>query len=133
MPPACAMAMATLDQLAGEGRAICGLGLSGPQIVEGWYGQPWGRPYYRMKDYVQIMRKVFERQGPVSHEGREIGLPYHGPGSHGMGKPLKSILHTNPDIPILLGTGSESMVRLTGEVAELIEKVLELKHVLDIA
>jgi alkanesulfonate monooxygenase SsuD/methylene tetrahydromethanopterin reductase-like flavin-dependent oxidoreductase (luciferase family) len=71
-----------------------------------------------MKDYVQIMRKVLERQGPVRHDGRELELPYRGPGSRGMGKPLKSILHTNPDIPILLGTGSESMVRLTGEVAD---------------
>jgi hypothetical protein len=54
------------------GRFIAGLGVSGPQIVEGWYGQPWGRPYYRVKDYVAIMRKIFKREGPVTHEGREI-------------------------------------------------------------
>jgi len=118
-PPAlAAMQLATLDALAGGDRVICGLGVSGPQIVEGWYGQPWGRPYYRMKDYVAILRKIFRREGPVKHEGREISLPYTGPGSSGMGKPLKSILHPNPRLPIWLGTGSESMVRLTAEIAD---------------
>lgn len=117
-PVMAAMQAATIDALAGGGRVIVGIGMSGPQIVEGWYGQPWGRPYYRMKDYVAIMRKVFEREAPVSHEGREISLPFHGEGAMGIGKPLKSILHMNPDIPIWLGTGTESMVRLTGEIAD---------------
>ena len=117
-PASAAMQLATLDALTGGGRVIGGLGLSGPQIVEGWYGQPWGRPYDRMRDYVAILKKVFERAGPVSHEGREISLPYTGEGSVGMGKPLKSILHSDPNLPIWLGTGSESMVRLTAEVAD---------------
>ena len=117
-PTMCAMQMATLDALAGGGRVIAGLGLSGPQIVEGWYGQPWGRPYYRLRDYAEIMRKVFQRKEPVSHEGREFQLPYHGEGSLGIGKPLKSILHTNPDIPIWLATGSEANVKLTAEIAD---------------
>ena len=117
-PAATAMAVATHDQLAGEGRVICGLGVSGPQIVEGWYGQPWGRPYHRVRDYVAIVRKVLRREGPVAHAGREISLPYSGPGAIGMGKALKSILHANPRIPIWLGTGSESMVKLTAEIAD---------------
>jgi F420-dependent oxidoreductase-like protein len=117
-PTATAMAVATLDQLAGEGRVICGLGVSGPQIVEGWYGQPWGRPYHRVRDTVAIVRKVLRREGPVAHEGREISLPYTGEGSIGMGKALKSILHANPRIPIWLGTGSEAMVKLTAEIAD---------------
>jgi len=117
-PAATAMAISTLDQLAGDGRAILGLGVSGPQIVEGWYGQPWGRPYHRVKDYVTIVRKILERKGPVEHAGREISLPYEGEGGHGMGKPLKTILHTNPEIPIWLGTGSESMVKLTAQIAD---------------
>jgi F420-dependent oxidoreductase-like protein len=117
-PAATAMAIATLDQLGGEGRVICGLGVSGPQIVEGWYGQPWGRPYQRVRDYVAIVRKVLRREGPVSHAGQEISLPYTGEGSLGMGKSLKSILHTNPRIPIWLGTGGESMVKLTAEIAD---------------
>src|SRR6476659_181837 len=74
-PAMCAMQVQTLDALAGGDRVIAGLGVSGPQIVEGWYGQPWGRPYYRLKDYVEIMRKIFRREAPVTHEGREISLP----------------------------------------------------------
>lgn len=118
-PPAmAAMQMGTIDELAGRGRAVVGLGVSGPQIVEGWYGQPWGKPYYRVRDYVAIMRKIFRREGPVEHAGREFQLPFRGEGSLGVGKPLKSILHMNPDIPIWLATGNEAMVKLTGEIAD---------------
>src|SRR3981189_3700175 len=105
-PANAAMCAGTIDALAGGGRFIAGLGVSGPQIVEGWYGQPWGRPYYRMKDYVAIMRKIFRREGPVTHDGKEYALPYTGPGALGSGKPLKSILHMNPDIQIYLATGN---------------------------
>ena len=117
-PANAAMAMATLDQLAGGNRAICGLGVSGPQIVEGWYGQPWGKPYYRIKDYVTIMKKIWRREEPVTHDGKEISLPYTGDGALGIGKPLKSILHMNPDIPVFLGTGMEATVRMTAEIAD---------------
>ncbi len=118
-PPAmAAMQAATIDALAGGGRFVAGLGVSGPQIVEGWYGQPWGRPYWRIRDYVSIMRKVFAREEPVTHDGKEISLPFTGEGALGIGKPLKSILHMNPNIPIWLGTGSESNVRLTAEIAD---------------
>ena len=117
-PANAAMAMATLDKLAGGNRAICGLGISDPQIVEGWYGQPWGKPYYRLKDYVTIMKKIWRREEPVVHDGREISLPYTGEGAMGVGKPLKSILHMNPDIPVFLGTGMESTVRMTAEIAD---------------
>ena len=117
-PANAAMSAATIDALAGGGRFLAGLGVSGPQIVEGWYGQPWGSPYRRTRDYVAIMRKIFRREAPVSHQGREISLPYDGPGALGVGKPLKSILHMNPDIPIYLGTGTEAMVRLTAEIAD---------------
>ncbi|MDG2304873.1 MAG: LLM class F420-dependent oxidoreductase [Candidatus Binatia bacterium] len=117
-PAMTAMQMGTIDELAGRGRAIAGLGVSGPQIVEGWYGQPWGKPYYRMRDYVEIMRKVFRREGPVEHDGREFQLPFKGDGALGIGKPLKSILHMNPDLPIWLATGNEAMVKLTAEIAD---------------
>jgi F420-dependent oxidoreductase-like protein len=117
-PAMAAMQAATIDALAGGDRFIAGLGVSGPQIVEGWYGQPWGRPYWRIRDYVSIMRKIFEREEPVTHDGKEISLPYRGEGAMGIGKPLKSILHMNPKIPIWLGTGSESNVRLTAEIAD---------------
>lgn len=117
-PANAAMSAATVDAMAGGGRFIAGLGVSGPQIVEGWYGQPWGKPYWRMRDYVAIMRKIFAREAPVTHDGREIALPYAGPGSVGLAKPLKSILHMNPDIPIYLATGNESTVKLTAEIAD---------------
>jgi F420-dependent oxidoreductase-like protein len=117
-PAMAAMQAATIDALAGGDRFIAGLGVSGPQIVEGWYGQAWGRPYWRIRDYVSIMRKIFEREAPVTHEGKEISLPYRGEGALGIGKPLKSILHMNPKIPIWLGTGSESNVKLTAEIAD---------------
>jgi len=118
-PPAmAAMMTATLDALAGEGRAILGLGLSGPQIVEGWYGRPWGDPHQTLRDYVSIVRKVLRREGPVQHDGTMIRLPYDGENSSGMGKALKMILHGNPEIPVWLGTGSQRNVELTAELAD---------------
>src|ERR1700748_74241 len=95
-PANAAMSAATVDAMSGGGRFIAGIGVSGPQIVEGWYGQPWGRPYYRMKDYVAIMRKIFARDTPVSHDGREIALPYTGPGALGVRQPLETISHIGP-------------------------------------
>jgi F420-dependent oxidoreductase-like protein len=117
-PAMCAMQCMTVDALAGGGRMIAGLGVSGPQIVEGWYGQPWGKPYWRLRDYVTIMRKVFRREEPVAHEGREISLPFTGEGALGLGKPLRSILHGDPALPIWLGSGSESTVKLTAELCD---------------
>lgn len=117
-PANCAMTAQTIDAMAGKGRMVVGLGVSGPQIVEGWYGQPWGKPAARIRDYVAIMRKIWRREAPVTHDGAEISLPYTGPGSSGLAKPLKSILHGNPDIPIMLGTSTPGNVRLTGEIAD---------------
>ncbi len=117
-PANCAMTAQTIEELAGRGRVVVGLGVSGPQIVEGWYGQPWGKPSARIRDYVAIMRKIWARQEPVSHQGAEISLPYTGPGATGLGKPLKSILHGNPDIPVFLGTSTPGNIRLTGEIAD---------------
>jgi alkanesulfonate monooxygenase SsuD/methylene tetrahydromethanopterin reductase-like flavin-dependent oxidoreductase (luciferase family) len=78
-PPATlAMQAMTIDALAGGNRLIVGIGVSGPQIVEGWYGQPWGKPNQRLRDYVTIVRKVLDRSGPVAHDGPEIQLPYTG-------------------------------------------------------
>jgi F420-dependent oxidoreductase-like protein len=117
-PANAAMCAGTVDAMAGGGRFIAGLGVSGPQIVEGWYGAPWGSPYYWLKDYVEIMRKVFRREEGLVHAGKQIQLPYTGPGAMGIGKPLKSILHMNPDIPIWLGAGNEATVRLCGDVCD---------------
>jgi F420-dependent oxidoreductase-like protein len=118
-PPATlAMHAMTIDALAGGGRVIIGVGVSGPQIVEGWYGQPWGHPTERLRDYLAIMRKVLDREGPVSYEGKEISLPYHGPGSTGQGKALKSILHAEARIPLWVASGAARNTELCAEVSD---------------
>jgi F420-dependent oxidoreductase-like protein len=117
-PAATAMHAMTIDALAGGDRVIIGLGVSGPQIVEGWYGMPWGKPVDRLRDYVAIMRKVLAREEPLSHDGREIRLPYRGPGALGQGKALKSIMHPNPKIGIWIAAGGPVNTRLAAEVAD---------------
>ena len=104
-PAATAMHAMTIDALAGGGRTIIGLGVSGPQVVEGWHGAAWGSPVAKLRDYTAIMRKVLARDGPVSHDGTAIRLPYDGPGALGQGKPLKSILHPAPGVEIWIAAG----------------------------
>jgi F420-dependent oxidoreductase-like protein len=116
-PAATAMAATTLDQLSG-GRMILGLGVSGPQVVEGWYGMPYERPIARMREYVGIIRDIFEREAPVSHAGEQYQIPYTGPGSTGLGKPLKSILHGRADLPIVIGAEGPRNIEQTAEIAE---------------
>jgi F420-dependent oxidoreductase-like protein len=113
-----AMAMATVDQLAGGDRVICGIGVSGPQIVEGWYGQPWGHPTARLRDYLTIVQQVFAREAPVAHDGPEISLPYRGPGAIGQGKALKSILHPAGHIELWLASGGPRNTELCAELCE---------------
>ena len=118
-PPATlAMHAMTIDGLAGGNRVIIGIGVSGPQIVEGWYGQPWGRPVARLRDYIEITRKVLDREEPVRHEGREISLPYRGPGALGQGKALKSILHPAGRVPIWLASGGPLNTELAAELCD---------------
>jgi F420-dependent oxidoreductase-like protein len=117
-PAATAMHAMTIDALAGGGRTIIGLGVSGPQIVEGWYGQPWGSPHHWLRDYVAIMRKVLAREEPVTHDGKQISLPYSGAGSAGQAKALKSILHPTDGIEIWLASGAPLNTALCGEVAD---------------
>jgi F420-dependent oxidoreductase-like protein len=118
-PPATlAMHAMTIDALAGGNRLILGIGVSGPQIVEGWYGQPWGRPNLRVRDYVTIVRKVLDRKEPVAHDGPEIQLPYTGPGSLGQGKALKSIMHPVAPIEIWLAAGGPKNTALAAELCD---------------
>jgi F420-dependent oxidoreductase-like protein len=117
-PANMAMCAQTIDALAGGDRMIVGIGVSGPQIVEGWYGQPWGKPGARLRDYIAIMKKIWKREGPVSYEGTEISLPYTGPGATGLGKPLKSILRGNPNIPVFIGASTNPNIRLSAEIAD---------------
>ena len=117
-PASTAMAAMTIDALAGGDRTIIGLGVSGPQIVEGWYGQPWGSPHHWLRDYVAIMRKIFAREEPVSHIGKQLNLPYTGDGSIHEGKALKSILHPVGNIEIWVASGAPLNTALAAEVAD---------------
>ncbi|GGK59590.1 LLM class F420-dependent oxidoreductase [Nocardia camponoti] len=115
-PTAAAMAALTLDHLSG-GRAILGLGVSGPQVVEGWYGQPFAQPLKRTREYVDIVRKVLAREAPVTNEGPHYPLPYVS--ESGLGKPLKSIVHPlRADLPIWLGAEGPRNVAQTAEIAD---------------
>jgi F420-dependent oxidoreductase-like protein len=115
--PACvAMTSASIDQLSG-GRLILGIGVSGPQVVEGWYGQPFSKPLARTREFVEIIRKIHRRDGPVSYAGEHYQLPYRG--DAGLGKPLKLI--TRPlrsRIPIYMGAEGPKNVRLATEIAD---------------
>ena len=117
-PTSCAMHALTLDHLSG-GRHILGLGVSGPQVVEGWYGQPFAKPLARTREYVSVVRKVLAREEPVTNDGPHYPLPYSGPGSTGLGKPLKPITHPlSPDIPLWLGAEGPQNVALTAGRAD---------------
>jgi F420-dependent oxidoreductase-like protein len=116
-PAMCAMTAMSLDQLSG-GRFIVGLGASGPQVVEGWHGVPYGKPVTRTKEYIQIMRKIMAREGPVEFDGQMYQMPNKGEGTTGLGKPLKSILDGNPDIPIYTASITPAGLRCAGEVAD---------------
>jgi F420-dependent oxidoreductase-like protein len=111
------MTAQTIDALAGGGRMRLGIGMSGPQVAEGWHGRPWGRPNYRLRDTVAILRKVWSGER-VAHEGREIQLPYRGPGASGLGKPIRNAFSPVAPIPILIGAETPLNVRMTGEVAD---------------
>ncbi|SER82099.1 LLM class F420-dependent oxidoreductase [Lentzea albida] len=117
-PAACAMHALTLDHLSG-GRFVLGLGVSGPQVVEGWYGRPFARPLARTREYVSILRQVMAREAPVRNDGPHYPLPYQGPGALGLGKPLRSITHPlRADLPIWLGAEGPKNVALTSEIAD---------------
>ena len=117
-PTSCAMHALTLDHLSG-GRHILGLGVSGPQVVEGWYGQPFAKPLARTREYVSIVRNVLARREPVTGTGPHYRLPYDGEGATGLGKPLKPITHPlRPDIPIWLGAEGPKNVALAAEIAD---------------
>ncbi|GAA3582613.1 LLM class F420-dependent oxidoreductase [Nonomuraea rosea] len=113
-PVTTAMTAMTLDHLTG-GRLLLGIGASGPQVVEGWYGQPFAKPLARTREYVDIMRQVWRREEPVTGDGPHYPLPLPG----GLGKPLKSITHPlRRDIPVYLGAEGPKNVALAAELAQ---------------
>jgi F420-dependent oxidoreductase-like protein len=117
--PACvAMTALTLDHLT-QGRLILGVGVSGPQVVEGWYGQPFKKPFTRTREFMEIVRRCIAREEPVDFQGDFYRMPYDGPGSTGLGKPLKSITHPlRKRIPIFLGAEGPKNVALATQEAD---------------
>jgi F420-dependent oxidoreductase-like protein len=118
-PTAAAMAAMTMDHLSG-GRFVLGLGVSGPQVVEGWYGEPFGKPLARTREYVSIVRDVVARREPVTSDGAHYPLPANGrEGATGLGKPLKSTLRPlREGLPIYLGAEGPRNIALTAELAD---------------
>ena len=116
-PAMAAMTAMSLAELSG-GRFIVGLGASGPQVIEGWHGVAYGKPLTRLKEYVAIMRQIFEREGPATLDGVQYQLPYSGPDATGLGKPLKSILHCEEDIPIFAASITPNGVAAAAEVCD---------------
>jgi F420-dependent oxidoreductase-like protein len=115
-PAATAMAAMTLDHLSG-GRFVLGIGASGPQVVEGWYGQPYPKPLTRTREYIEVIRAILRRDAPVTHDGEFYPLPY--PGGLNLGKPLKSTVHPlRADIPIMLAAEGPKNVALAAEIAD---------------
>jgi F420-dependent oxidoreductase-like protein len=116
-PANTAMTAATLDLMSG-GRFILGLGTSGPQVVEGWHGEPWGKPLVKTREYIEIVRTALRRE-VVAYEGEHYRIPYDGPGATGLGKPLKMMLRPlRPDIPIFLAAIGPKNVALAAEIAD---------------
>lgn len=117
-PAATAMSAMTMDHLSG-GRFVLGLGASGPQVVEGWYGQPYPRPLERTREYVQIIRDIVRREAPVEFHGKHYDMPYAGDDGMGIGKALKPTVHPfRQEIPIWLGAEGPKNVSLAAEIGD---------------
>jgi len=116
--PACAaMTAMTLQALSGN-RFLCGIGPSGPQVIEGWHGVPYGKPLARTREYIEIIRKALAREAPLEHRGEHYQIPYTGPGSTGLAKPLRSIIRGDPRLPIYTSSVTPASLRMAGEVAD---------------
>lgn len=116
-PANAAMTAMTLQQIS-NGRFLMGLGLSGPQVVEGWHGLSYAKPMTRTREYVAIVRAIFKREELLTFDGQLYKLPYDGPDATGLGKPLKSMLEATPDIPIYLAAIGPKNVSLAAEIAD---------------
>lgn len=116
-PANAAMTAMTLNQLS-HGRFLMGLGLSGPQVVEGWHGQSYAQPLLRTREYVNIVRQILRREERLMFDGRHYQIPYRGDDATGLGKPLKSTLEAAPDIPIYLAAIGPKNVELAAEIAD---------------
>jgi F420-dependent oxidoreductase-like protein len=116
-PALAAMTAATLDLMSG-GRFLLGLGTSGPQVVEGWHGEPWGKPLTKTREYVELVRAALRRE-TLEHDGEHYQVPYRGPGATGLGKPLKLMVRPlRANVPIYLASLRPKSVELAAEIAD---------------
>lgn len=116
--PACAAMTAATLQAMSNNRFLLGVGPSGPQVVEGWHGEPYGKPLTRTREYIEIVRKVLAREAPLQHAGEHYTIPYAGADATGLGKPLKSILHPDRDLKIYTAAITPAGLRTAGEIAD---------------
>ncbi len=116
--PTCAGMTALTLQALSDNRFLCGIGPSGPQVIEGWHGVPYGKPLARTREYISIIRKMVAREEPLTHQGEHYQIPYTGPGASGLGKPLKSIVHGKPGLKFYTASIMPAGLRLAGEIAD---------------
>ena len=116
--PACAaMTVLSLQALSGN-RFLCGIGPSGPQVVEGWHGVPFGKPMQRTREYIAIIKQILAREKPLEFHGDQYSIPYDGPDATGLGRPLRSIAHGDPNVPFYTASITPAGLRTAGEVAD---------------
>ena len=116
-PAMAAMTAMSLQEYSG-GRFLLGIGPSGPQVIEGWHGEPFGKPLARTREYISIIRQILAREAPLEHAGEHYRIPNTGPGTTGLGKPLKTILHPDPDSKIYTGAFTPAGLRTAAEIAD---------------
>jgi F420-dependent oxidoreductase-like protein len=121
--PTCAAMTAATLQAMSQNRFLLGIGPSGPQVIEGWHGMPYGKPLTRTREYISVVRKVFAREAPLQHQGEHYQIPYTGPAATGLGKPLKSILHPNPALKIYTAAISPAGLKTAGEIADGVQPI----------
>jgi F420-dependent oxidoreductase-like protein len=116
--PTCAAMTVMSLQLLSNNRFLCGVGVSGAQVVEGWHGVRFGKPMTRTREYIAIIRQILERKAPLEFHGEEYEIPYAGPDATGLGRALRSITHGNPQIPFYLASITPAGLRTAGECAD---------------
>jgi F420-dependent oxidoreductase-like protein len=116
--PACAAMTAMTLQLLSGNRFLCGIGPSGPQVIEGWHGAAYGKPLLRTREYAAIIRQILERKAPLEFKGEHYRIPYDGPGASGLGKPLRSIVHGDPSLKLYTAAIAPNGLRIAGEIAD---------------
>jgi F420-dependent oxidoreductase-like protein len=116
--PACAATTVLSLQALSDNRFLCGVGPSGPQVIEGWHGVAYGKPLQRVKEYIAIIKQVLAREAPLTFNGDQYTIPYAGPDASGLGRPLRSIIHGTPDVPFFTASITPAGLRAAGEVAD---------------